>query len=222
MPDLEWMLWRQSQLWSLSWVHCGVVQRHTWAKNPGPTKEVTGCAPGTTEEHKARIMKSSWGSWEDLSRPSQQAFQLTRHLQWAQMKEVWLYLGRSLAWGLPRSFLWHSSLFFAREKNKSYFRLKVDQFINFVGSSMNSSEEIPFHKLKILLDILYITMATLHKITYFECEAKVIQRTICITSCNLKFLTVLIQTFISYRVGTYFLRIIPWKGSLKCNHWKLG
>ena len=33
---------------------------------------------------------------------------------------------------------------------------------------MNSSEEIPFYKLKIVLDILYITMATLHKITYLS------------------------------------------------------
>ena len=151
---------KSRQLWSVSWACWGVVQRHTKAKNTHPTEDVTGCAPGTTEEHRvscglcpesagewfkdthrprtqtpprmwllvllvllrsteARVMKSFRGSREDLSQPSQQAFRLTRQLQWAQMKEVWLYLGRSLAWGLPRSFLWHSSLFFTRGKKKA-------------------------------------------------------------------------------------------------------
>ena len=184
VPDLAWMLWRQRG------VNCGlcpprvrygVVQRHTQAKNSGTTEDLTGCALGTTEEHRSKNNEIVLRKWGDLSRPSQQAFRLILQLQWAQMKEVWLYLGRSLAWDLPWSFLRHSSLFFTREKKKSYFRLKTDRFINFVGSNTNSSEEIPFCKLKILLDILYITTAikspilhkiTLHKITHLSVKQR--------------------------------------------------
>lgn len=66
VPDLAWMLWRQRG------VNCGlcpprvrygVVQRHTQAKNSGTTEDLTGCALGTTEEHRSKnneiVLRSS-------------------------------------------------------------------------------------------------------------------------------------------------------------------